>query len=290
MIEVVSVSLGPSRRDRSFVVRLGGEALHVRRIGCDGCYRKALAVISALDGQVGAIGLGGINFGYRLGGMRWPMPGAERLRRAARRTPLLDGSTFKDAVEPQTVGLLPVRSGRALAVSALDRPAVAQALAAAGFAVRVGDAWFALGLPLFPDLAAFRRLARAGMPFLRHLPLRTVYGGRGEKAARSACAFDVVWGEIGLLRRRPVALGGVSLVTSSVRRDDVEWLRCSGVRRVIAASPPVAGEGFGANVWEAAITALAGRLLRGEEFCRAFRDLTGRVGWVVPFDAPHPTG
>lgn len=290
MIEAASVSLGPSHRDRAFVIRLGGEMLRIRRIGCDGSYRRALAAVSELDGRVGAIGLGGINFRYRLDGLLWPMPGAERLRRAARVTPVVDGSAFKDMVEPCAVGLLPPGPRRALAVSALDRPAVARALADAGYAVRVGDAWFALGLPIFPDLPLFRRLAQAGMPLLRHLPLRTVYGGRRTGILGPSPRFDIVWGEVGLLRRRPVALRGVSVVTSSVRRDDVEWLRCSGVSLVVAASPPVLGEGFGANVWEAAIAALSGRPLRGEELGSAFRGMVGRVGWVVPFDAPHPTG
>lgn len=291
MIEVVSVSLGPSQRDRDFVVGLGGHMVHVRRIGCDGSYARARTAIAEFDGRVAAIGLGGINLAYRLDGLRWTMPGAAALRAAARRTPVCDGSAFKDAVEPQLARTIePGRGRAALAVSALDRPQIPAALEAQGYRVRVGDPWFGLGLPIFPRPATFRRMARISMPLLRRLPVEAVYGTPREGRIRPTASFDIIWGDIRLIRRRPIDLRGVSIVTSTVRRDDVKWLQRSEVHGVLSPAPIVDGEGFGANVWEAVVTAIQGAPLRPDELGTAFRSLVGRLGWTVPFDDVHPTG
>lgn len=289
MIEVVSISLGPSERDRSFVLRIAGERVRVRRLGTDLSYLRALAAIRELDGRVAAMGLGGVNLSYRLDGRSWSMPGARLLLEAARLTPILDGSDYKDAVEPLATSALAPGGRTALAVSMLDRPKIPAALRAAGYRVRVGDPWFALGIPIFPEPEGFEALARASMPLLRRLPLSQVYGGRATRPSRPA-RFDVVWGDLRLLRRRPIDLENVSVVTSSLRRNDVEWLRCSGASRIISATPPVQGEGYGANVWEAVMAALSGRRLSGHELRKAFQRLIGRVGWSWPFDHPELTG
>lgn len=289
MMEVVSISLGPSERDRTVVIRIAGERVRVRRIGTDLSYLRALAAIRELDGRVAAMGLGGINLSYRLDGRSWSMPGARVLLSAARCTPIVDGSEYKDAVEPLAVSELSPCGGTALAVSMLDRPRIPAVLRSAGYGVRVGDPWFALGIPMFPEPRGFESLARASMPLLSRIPLSRVYG---ERALRPSCSvrFDVVWGDLRLLRRRPIALQNVSVVTSSLRLNDVEWLRRSGAGRIISVTPPVRGEGYGANVWEAVMVALGGRRLSGPELRTAFQKLMGRVGWSWPFDHPELTG
>ncbi len=280
MIDVVSVSLGAPGRDRDTVVRVGGDAVRVRRVGCNGDYEKAQRFLSELDGKVGAIGLGGLNFSYRTQEKTWPMPGATRLRQAVRLTPLVDGSGFKDAIEPQAAQALPGK-GRALVVSVLDRPAAARALAAAGYRVQAGDPHFALGMPIWPSDARFQAMAAVAMPILRHLPRGAVYGERPDRTERQPARWDVIWGDVQLLRRHPVGLGGAILIGGSLRSDDADWLRQRGVRMLIAASPPVDGEVFGANVWDAILAALHGRALRRDEMEDAWTALYGRQGWVT---------
>lgn len=280
MIEVVSVSLGSRRRDRSVIVQLGGEPLRIRRFGCDGDYRLAEDLLRRWDGRVGAIGLGGLNFAYRLGSRQWAMPGATRLRRTVLRTPLVDGSHFKDAVEPQVAKAL-TGPGSALVVSMLDRPAAAKALHQAGYSVRAGDAHFALGLPIWPTPAAFSAMAGAAMPVLRHLPRSTVYGQRSAEAQPSAARWDVIWGDVQLVRRRPVPLQGATFVSGSLRAEDADWLRRMGLSRVIAPSPPIGGEVLGANVWEAVLAALHGTALEGPRLLDAWRTAAGQQGWFI---------
>lgn len=280
MIEVVSVSLGGAERDRTATLRLGGERVRIRRIGCSGDYGLAARLLAQLDGTVGAIGLGGLNFAYRVRGRTWPMPGAVPLRRAVRRTPLVDGCGFKDRVEPQAASAL-LGGGQALVVSVLDRPAAAAALAAAGYRVRVGDAHFALGLPIWPTEATFNALATVAMPILRHLPREVVYGPRETADAGGQARWEVIWGDVQLLRRRPVALGGATVVAGSLREEDARWLRKCGVRSVIGASPPVEGEVFGANVWEAVLAAISGRALGPDEIESVWAAVYERTDWVT---------
>lgn len=280
MIDVVSVSLGSAARDRTAVLRVAGQAVRLRRIGCGGDYSLAGRLLREMDGAVGAIGLGGLNFAYRLHGRNWPMPGAERLRQAVRRTPLVDGSLYKDLIEPRAAAALPGH-GRALVVSMLDRPAAGPALEAVGYAVQAGDAHFALGVPLWPSETAFTALARVAMPLLRHLPRTAVYGPRehaeGERPRSER--WDVIWGDVQLLRRRPVAVSDATFVCGSLRQEDARWLREHGVYALIAPSPPIDGEVFGANVWEAMLAALYGRTLRPEEIGKAWSALCDRCDW-----------
>ncbi|MDA8345254.1 MAG: hypothetical protein M0Z66_07205 [Thermaerobacter sp.] len=254
--------------------------MRIRRIGCAGDYAMAARLLSRLDGTVGAIGLGGLNFAYRLRGRSWPMPGAERLRSMVRRTPFVDGSCFKDVIEPQAASALPGH-GQALVVSLLDRPAAGSALAAVGYRVQVGDAHFALGVPVWPSQSTFAVLAGAAMPLLRHLPREAVYGPRQDRTRTMDAHWEVIWGDVQLLRRRPIGLRGATIVCGSLRTDDARWLRERGVRELIAPSPPVNGEVLGANLWEAVLAALYGRALGQDEIGAAWRAVQGSGGWFT---------
>ena len=61
MKRVVSVSLGSSSRDHRAAVTLMGEEFDISRVGTDGKLDAAIAMVRELDGNVDAIGLGGID-------------------------------------------------------------------------------------------------------------------------------------------------------------------------------------------------------------------------------------
>jgi hypothetical protein len=63
MKRAVSVSLGSSRRDKKVTLTLLGEEVTIERVGTDGDVERAIALYRELDGQVAALGVGGIDLG-----------------------------------------------------------------------------------------------------------------------------------------------------------------------------------------------------------------------------------
>ncbi len=272
VLEVVSVSLGSPARDWEALVTVGGERFLVRRVGTAGDLRRAAALLRALDGRVAALGLGGVNRALLLGDRAYPLPAGQWLAAQVRRSPVCDGARWKAVVEPAAVRAL-VRGGLALAgrtavvASLLDRPALGDALAAVGCRVLVGDAYYALGLPVwFSSRRGFALAARCLLPALRRLPLRWLYplGAEQERAgsgfARLFRGVDLLAGDFHLLRRRlPASLAGKAVIASTLTPADLRLLRQRGVARVSSLAPLVGGRALAGNVWEAMAAAACGR-------------------------------
>ncbi|MHB8172707.1 MAG: quinate 5-dehydrogenase [Thermincolia bacterium] len=270
MKKVVSVSLGSPAGDIQACVELMGQTILVKRIGTGGDVKKALGLLRELDGQVDALGLGGINFAYRLGGRSYPLREGEILRRAVTRTPLVDGSAVKEHLERRAVaylveeGICDFQGRRVLVVSVLDRFPLAEALASAGAKLIIGDAMFGLGLPLaFRSLAAFQVVGRSTLPLLRLLPINYLYP-LGDKQNKVKPRFGRFYQEAHYLagdfhfiyRHMPEGLDGKTIITSTVRPGDVEELRKRGVARLITLFPAWDGRFLGANLWEAVLAAV----------------------------------
>jgi hypothetical protein len=66
MKRVVSISLGSSKRDKMAELKLGAETILLERRGCDGNEQRARALFARLDGQVDALGVGGVELHVRL--------------------------------------------------------------------------------------------------------------------------------------------------------------------------------------------------------------------------------
>ena len=105
MKTVVSVSLGSSKRDHQAEIDILGEKVHLSRRGVDGQFKDAVALLQELDGKVDAIGLGGIDIYLRSRRKSYELKDGLRLRAAAKRTPVVDGSGLKDTLERATVDL-----------------------------------------------------------------------------------------------------------------------------------------------------------------------------------------
>jgi len=272
MKRVVSISLGSPAGDHRAYVELLGHKVMVERIGTGGDLQKAVQLLRQLDGQVDALGLGGINFSYRLGRRSYPLREAAVLRRAVSGTPLVDGHAVKEHLERRAVTYLQAqgncdfRNRRVLVVSALDRFPLAEALAAAGARLTIGDAMFGLGLPLaFRSLGSFELAGRFTMPLLRHLPIKYLYP-LGERQNQIKPRFgryyreaDYIAGDFHFIYRHlPQRLDAKTIITSTVRQGDLEVLRKRGVARLITTFPAWEGRFFGANLVEAALAAVLG--------------------------------
>lgn len=290
---VVSVSLGSSRRDSVAEVELLGEKVLLERRGTDGDFQKALCLIAQLDGEVDAIGLGGIDLYLWAGGRRYTIRDAQRLKDAARKTPVVDGSGLKHTLERRAVaqlaGLIDWKETKVLLPSAVDRFGLAEALHEAGAKVLYGDFIFALGLPIpLYSLSFLQKLASLLLPLLTQLPFQLLYptGEKQEKRvvdwrSRYYLWADLVAGDWHYIKRHmPDAMRGKTVLTNTTTEEDVAFLRERGVRRLITTTPRLNGRSFGTNVMEALLVALAGRELGEEEYLR-YIDLLGLAPQVL---------
>jgi hypothetical protein len=232
---------------------------------------RAIALVRELDGQVDAIGLGGLDVYLFIRGERYVLEDGMRLMRAATRTPVTDGSGCKRHLEPAAVrwlaahGPFPLAGARVLMVSALDRFGMAEALTEAGCEMTFGDLMFLAGVPYpirsLDELAEImRKMARE----MAKLPIHMIYPvGAAQEAPpeerfpEAYRAADVIAGDFHLIRRYlpPDGLDGKAVLTNTTTAADRALLRARGVRHVITTSPVLDGRTFGNNVMEAALCA-----------------------------------
>ncbi|GLV46933.1 hypothetical protein TJA_01100 [Thermus sp. LT1-2-5] len=293
---VVSVSLGSSRRDSVAEVELLGEKVVLERRGTDGDLEKAVALIRELDGQVDAIGLGGIDLYLVAGGRRYVIKDAKRLKEAARKTPVVDGSGLKHTLERRAVRelapLIDWEHTKVLLPSAVDRFGLAEALWEAGAKVLYGDFIFALGLPIpLYSLSFLQKLAYLLLPLLTQLPFHLLYpmgkeqeGRRVDWRSRYYRWADLVAGDWHYIRRHmPEDMRGKTVLTNTTTLEDLEFLRARGVKRLITTTPRMNGRSFGTNVMEALLVALAGRELTETDYLR-YIDLLGLKPQVLELE------
>ncbi len=273
--EVVSVSIGSSKRDHTVDVELFGEPFRISRRGTDGDMDAAVALFSELDGNVDAFGLGGIDLFLSAAGRDYHFRDAKRFARAAVKTPVLDGTGLKGAVEADVVrfmrddlGLI-LADKRVLVTSAVDRWGMADAFYQAGCAVTAGDLLYALGVPvMIHDEKTLIRVIRTIAPIAVQLPFSWLYEAEADHetsvAAESKHAdlyrdADIIAGDYKYVRKyMPSDMSGKWVVTNTTTAEDVEFLRGCGVELLVTSTPRLEGRSFGTNVIEATMVALDG--------------------------------
>ena len=268
---MVSVSLGSSRRDLRESITLLGQEVVLERRGTDGDVARAAALIRELDGQVDAIGLGGLNLYLYVGGRRYVFRDAARLAAQAKRTPVLDGGGLKVSLEKDVVARLHSEIGlqgkKVFVVSAVDRFGMAQALRETGAQMHYGDLISILDVPLpLRSLTAVRALAGVFLPVARHAPIRWLYptGEAQERGnpglySRFYAWAEVIAGDWHLIRRYlPERLDGKMILTNTTTQENVALLRKRGAARLVTTTPRLNGRSVPTNVLEAAFVAVTG--------------------------------
>lgn len=292
MKHIVSVSLGSSKRNKRSEVVLQGERFLIERIGTDGDLKRFQQLFAELDGKVDALGIGGADLYIWVGDRRYVFRSIQRLVSVVKKTPVVDGSGLKNTLEREAVrwiqshGVLDFRQSKVLLVSAVDRFGMARELAQLAKSVIYGDLVFALGVPI--PLRSYRMvewLGRLFLPVITRLPFQWFYptGERQEKrtprAERLFQSVDVIAGDWHYIHRyMPDSLPQKQVVTNTLRKADVEFLRSAGIARVITTTPVIEGESFATNVMEGVIVALTGRSpdsLTPQDYWNALHDL----GW-----------
>ncbi len=271
---VVSVSLGSAGRDHRATLTLVGQRVQIERRGVGGDVEAAARVIAELDGQVDAIGLGGLDVHLYIGDDHYVIADGQRLLDVARHTPVVDGSSLKRTLEPRAVrwlaehGPVPLAGCPVLMVSALDRYGMAVALEAAGARVVYGDLMFNAGVPYsIRSLPELQRISRRLVREIVKLPVRMLYptGAAQEMApeARFPEAYAesrLIAGDFHLIRRHlPAHLEGQAILTNTTTWQDRADLARRGARWLFTTTPLLEGRSYGTNALEAAMIAVLGR-------------------------------
>jgi len=272
MKRAVSVSLGSSSRDKKVVVTLGGQQISVERIGTDGDVEQARRLFAELDGQVDALGVGGVDLYLRLHGREYPLRAALKLVQDVRRTPMVDGRGLKHTLERRVFErALPALGGiphfrRAFVPVAVDRIGLTEAVEEVTDEVVIGDLMVALGIPIpIRGLSNYRRIARILFPVVSYFPMGMLFYGSGgqeptPKYERYWRESDLLAGDFLFMRKYlPEDLSSKTVITNTTTPENVEFLRARGVHTMITTTPRFEGRSFGTNMMEAALTAYAGK-------------------------------
>ncbi len=264
MKHVLSISLGSSSRDSTAEVELLGRRFLLERRGTDGSLERFERLMTANDGVVDCLCVGGTNLGLHCAGRYYPFREIGRLTRGVTRTPLVDGAGLKDTLERLTLhwlqerGIVDFAGAKVLLVCGIDRFGMAETLDEMSAHVVFGDLMFNLGLPLaLHSLRGLQTVGRLLLPIVGRLPFKWLYP-TGEKQDEIVSKYtrwyewaDVIAGDFLFIRRHmPDDLSGKVIVTNSTTEGDVEELRRRGVRLLVTSTPVIAGRTFATNVME----------------------------------------
>jgi hypothetical protein len=272
MKRAVSVSLGSFTRDKRVVVTLGGEQIAVERIGTDGDVEKAQRLFAGLDGQVDALGVGGVDLYLRFQGREYPLRAALKLVKDVYRTPVVDGRGLKHTLERRVFELAAEALGGrphfrcGFVPMAVDRQGLTEAVAEVCDEMIFGDLMVGLGLPIaLRGLKQYRWVARVLLPFVSYFPMSVIFYGSGgykpePKYERYWKEADLAAGDfLFMLKHMLMDMSGKTVVTNTTTPENVELLRERGVKMVITTTPRYEGRSFGTNMTEAMLTAYAGK-------------------------------
>ena len=273
--EIVGVSLGPSSRDYAFTTELFGEEVHVRRHGADGDVRRARELVAQFDGEVDAIGLGGMNVYFRVGHRTYIHKEIQQVASAAQTTPVVDGVHLRNTLERWAIGQIAKQQHgifshrRVFVVSGIDRYAMAQVLGTFTHQILFGDPIFHLNLPI--PLRSFGQLERYASVVLPAL-CRAPYGKlcpvgleQDLRTPRGVKHFEqahIIAGDYAYIRRfAPDNLRGKTVITNALSAGDVQNLKERGVKSLITITPPFSDERpfVGTNVIEAILVSFIDR-------------------------------
>ncbi len=271
--QAVSVSLGSRTRDAESEINLLGQTVRLRREGWDGDVAQVTARFAALDGRVEAFGVGGIDLWIYANGRRYKLHAAHKLITQVHQTPIVDGGGLKNTLEAQIANFLAenfpqeMGQGRVLVTSGLDRSGMADAFFSKGHEVICGDLGFALALP-FPirHPAGLDRLGRYLAPIVTRLPISVLYP-TGDKQNEINPKFpdwyswaDIIAGDCLYIKQHmPDKLTDKIIVTNTTTPADRELFMVRDVKAIVTTTPMIDGRTFGTNLFEAGLTAAAGK-------------------------------
>lgn len=266
MKKIVSVSLGSSRRNHKVTARFLNEEFSIERIGTDGDFNKAMQTLKDLDGNVDAIGLGGVDIYLYTRNNRFALRDGLKLKDAVKKTPVVDGSGLKNTLEREVVKFLASETSlnipqmKILMVSAVDRFGMAQAFNELNCKIIYGDLIFALGLDRpIDNLPELEEYAEKVLPDICKMPIGFLYpiGKKqeekpDEKYTKYYQEADLIAGDYHFIRKyMPSDMTGKIILTNTVTAEDIDDLKTRKAKYLITTTPEFEGRSFGTNVIEA---------------------------------------
>ncbi|MDJ0754909.1 MAG: hypothetical protein QNJ45_15410 [Ardenticatenaceae bacterium] len=306
MKQAISVSLGSTARDSESTIELLGEEVYLRREGWNGNVAGVTHRFAELDGQVDALGVGGIDLWLFSDAGRSKLHAGHKLVQGVKTTPLVDGSGLKNTLEYQVVPFMKEIFGpdiarkKVLITAAIDRFGMTRSFFEHGLEVICGELGFALGLPIpIRSRGGLRLLASSLLPLITRLPISVLYP-TGEMQHEIVPKFgdwyqwaDIIAGDCLYIKRHmPDDLSGKIIVTNTTTAEDREMFRDRGVTDLVTTTPLINGRTFGTNMLEAGLTAAAGknRPLTESELADIIHDLnlkpthhklSGHLQWML---------
>ncbi len=268
----ISISIGSSRRNKTVEIEMLGQQVRLERIGTDGDMAKAAVLYQELDGEVGALGVGGAVLGLMIGERWHTLPNVQSLIRGVHKTPVVDGTGLKMTLETQAVGTVDEllrQTGQPRSVfitSGVDRFGLADSFGQAGFDMTIGDLMFTLGIPIpIHSVNGLKRLAETLVPVIGHLPFKWLYPTGKEQEVRRPQwqkyfeASSVIAGDCHYITHAmPDLLSGKIIVTNTTTPEDRDLFCRAGVKYLITTTPLFDGRTFGTNMIEAGLVAALG--------------------------------
>jgi predicted amino acid dehydrogenase len=251
--EIVSISLAPSSSDFELTTQIFREEIHVRRFGTDGDMLRARELVLQFDGQVDAIGLGGMNIFFRVGQRTYIHKQIHQVASAAKATPVVDGIHIKNTFERWAISQMAEQQRgifshkKVFVVSGIVQYGMAQVLSSFTREIFFGDPIFQLNFPF--ALRSFNQLERYAkliFPYLCRSPYRRLFPVEQEqtrRTIRSAKYFNqanIIVGESVYIRRfAPDNLKGKVVITDDISTGDLDDFRKRGVESLITVIPPL---------------------------------------------------
>lgn len=272
MKHVLSVSIGSSKRNHRVEIEVLGEQFIIERIGTDGDIKKAIEIIKENDGKVSAFGMGGIDLYVCIGNKRYTIKDAVPIAKAAKISPIVDGSGLKNTLERKVVDYLikekvvDFKNKKVLLVCGMDRFGMAEALEKAGCDLVLGDLIFALGMPIpLKSSKSLNLIASIVAPVVCKLPFSLLYPTGEKQEKKTDTKFgrfydeaDVIAGDFHFIKRHlPMDISGKIILTNTVTADDVAMLTERGAKMLITTTPKLDGRSFGTNVMEGVLVSLS---------------------------------
>lgn len=231
-----------------------GNQVTIQRIGCNGNLDQARSLIAEYDGKVDAIAVVGMPAELHLGKVRRTHHAGATLPKAARQTPVVDGSGIRAELERWGMILVDraspgiVNQKHVLFVPGLNHEGLAQAIERRTPDIRFADPVLFFGLPDAPGIGDRRHLAQVAAPTLERLqdaPLdRFDFEAITPHALSMIDWADVLVGDIQAIRNlAPPALRHKIVIAESATDEDVADLRIRGVTMLITLMPSLAGKG-----------------------------------------------